>query len=103
MPPEEFTVSSHVPEKPKSASKSKSGSNVAPIRGAAPAVRDHVLDLPAPWQLHFGDLLPDARIAFRLAGPSDAPVVAVLGAFPRTASYAARRAGGPSSWVPGTE
>ena len=79
MPPEEFTVSSHVPEKPKSASKSKSGSNVAPIRSVAPAVRDHVLDLPAPWQLHYGDLLPDARIAFRLAGPSDAPVVAVLG------------------------
>ena len=33
----------------------------------------------APWRLHHGDELADARIAFRLAGPEDAPVIAVLG------------------------
>ena len=48
---------------------------------AAPsdAVRDGVLDLPRPWRLHYGDDLPQARIAYRLAGPVGAPVIAVLG------------------------
>ncbi len=40
---------------------------------------DETLSLPAPWRLHFGDSLVPARIAFRLVGPKDGPVVAVLG------------------------
>ncbi len=40
---------------------------------------DDVLRLPAPFNLHHGDVLPEARVAFRLEGPADAPVVAVLG------------------------
>jgi homoserine O-acetyltransferase len=32
-----------------------------------------------PHKLHYGDVLPDARVAFRLVGPEDAPVIAVLG------------------------
>src|SRR6202011_1311797 len=38
-----------------------------------------VLNLPASWRLHYGDPLPHPRVAFRLVGPADAPVVAVLG------------------------
>ena len=44
-----------------------------------PLVRDEVLGLPSPWRLHFGDDLSQAHIAFRLTGPSDAPVVVALG------------------------
>jgi homoserine O-acetyltransferase len=33
----------------------------------------------APFDLHYGDVLPDARIAFRLAGNEQGPVVVVLG------------------------
>ena len=40
---------------------------------------DDVLRLPVPLRLHYGDELPDARVAFRLVGPEDAPVIAVLG------------------------
>jgi len=40
---------------------------------------DDVLRLPVPLRLHYGDELPDARAAFRLVGPEDAPVIAVLG------------------------
>jgi homoserine O-acetyltransferase len=42
-------------------------------------VVDAVLPLPAAWRLHHGDTLPNPRIAFRLVGPPDAPVVAVMG------------------------
>lgn len=45
---------------------------------AAPP-EDAVVTLPAPWRLHYSDLLDDARMAYRLVGPPDAPVVAVLG------------------------
>lgn len=41
--------------------------------------RDEILNLPTPWVLHHGDELRSARIAFRLSGPSDAPIVAALG------------------------
>ena len=41
--------------------------------------RDETLSLPAPWRLHFGDLLAPANIAYRLAGPAAKPVVVVLG------------------------
>ena len=40
---------------------------------------DDVLRLPAPFALHYGDVLPEPRVAFRLVGPPDAPVIAVLG------------------------
>ena len=40
---------------------------------------DQWLALPPPFTLAFGDVLPDARVAFRLVGPPDAPVVAVFG------------------------
>jgi homoserine O-acetyltransferase len=39
---------------------------------------DETLSL-RPFDLHYGDSLPDARIAFRLAGNPSGPVVAVLG------------------------
>jgi homoserine O-acetyltransferase len=42
-------------------------------------VHDAVLPLPAPWRLHYGDVLANARIAFHLVGPEDAPVVVVVG------------------------
>ena len=32
-----------------------------------------------PFDLHYGDSLPDARMAFRLVGNEEGPVVAVLG------------------------
>src|SRR6202521_1695610 len=40
---------------------------------------DQTLRLPQPFTLHHGDVLPDPKVAFRLAGPDDAPVIAVLG------------------------
>lgn len=49
-----------------------------PVAGPS-TVLDSVLELPEPWRLHHGDSLPNPRIAFRLVGPSRAPVVAVLG------------------------
>jgi len=54
-------------------------SNPAERDDASAAVRDGVLHLPAPWRLHYGDELPEARIAYRLTGPEGAPVIAVLG------------------------
>ncbi len=40
---------------------------------------DETLRLRDPFVLHHGDVLPDAKVAFRLVGPKDAPVIAVLG------------------------
>ena len=40
---------------------------------------DDILRLPSPHALHYGDLLPDPRVAYRIVGPDDAPVIAVLG------------------------
>jgi len=40
---------------------------------------DQTLTLPVPFKLHYGDVLPDAKIAYRLIGPENAPVIAVLG------------------------
>jgi homoserine O-acetyltransferase len=54
-----------------------------------------VLDLPRPWRLHYGDDLPEARIAYRLAGPVGAPVIAVLGGI-----SAHRIVGGAEGWWP---
>lgn len=64
--------------------------------GAAP-IRDSCIDLPAPWRLHYGDALPDPRVAFRLVGPAEAPVVAVLGGI-----SAHRHLTGPQGWWPNT-
>ena len=87
---------SQIPEKPKPVAQTKSAANVTPIRSATdPLVRDEVLALPAPWRLHYGDELPDARIAFRLVGPADAPVVAVLGGI-----SAHRIVNGEEGWWP---
>jgi len=93
---EELPVPSQIPEKPKPVAQTKSAANVTPIRSATdPLVRDEVLALPAPWRLHYGDELADARIAFRLVGPADAPVVAVLGGI-----SAHRIVNGEEGWWP---
>ncbi len=44
-----------------------------------PLAHDEVIALPQPWRLHHGDVLENARLAFRLVGPEGAPLVAVLG------------------------
>ncbi len=40
---------------------------------------DQFLRLPQPFKLQHGDVLSDAKVAFRLVGPGEAPVIAVLG------------------------
>ena len=45
----------------------------------SPIQVDQTLGWPQGLTLHYGDVLPDARVAFRLVGPEDAPVIAVLG------------------------
>jgi homoserine O-acetyltransferase len=61
-----------------------------------PSLVDSVIGLPPTWHLHHGDALHDPRVAFRLVGPADAPVVAVLGGI-----SAHRRLAGPQGWWPG--
>ena len=86
----------------------KSPTKVADVRkpapdavrsGAAPGdpspVRDAVLPLPRAWRLHYGDELAGARIAYRLAGAEDAPVIAVMGGI-----SAHRIVGGADGWWP---
>jgi len=48
---------------------------------SAPAdcTRETVLELAQPFRLECGQILPAARVAIRLSGPENAPVVAVLG------------------------
>jgi len=72
-----------------------SGKSLEPSAGGSPAVIDGVLELPEPWRLHHGDLLEMPRVAFRLVGPTDAPVVAVLGGI-----SAHRFLVGPDGWWP---
>lgn len=87
---------SRIPEKPQARARSQSAGNVAPIRGGGePLVRDEVLALPRPWRLHYGDELPDPHVAFRLIGPADAPLVAVLGGI-----SAHRMVSGKEGWWP---
>ncbi len=50
-----------------------------PVAADAEHALDSTLMLPAPWQLHHGDMLDQPRVAYRLIGAKDAPVVAVLG------------------------
>jgi homoserine O-acetyltransferase len=42
-------------------------------------IHDDVLELPGSFKLHYGDQLPNGKVAFRLFGEPGAPVVAVLG------------------------
>jgi homoserine O-acetyltransferase/O-succinyltransferase len=58
-------------------------------------VRDTVIELPASWRLHHGDVLENPRVAYRLVGPRRAPVVAVLGGI-----SAHRHLTGPEGWWP---
>jgi homoserine O-acetyltransferase/O-succinyltransferase len=41
--------------------------------------REGVVQLPNPWRMHYGDELANPCVAFRIVGPEDAPVIAVLG------------------------
>ena len=50
--------------------------------GALPsdgAVTEGVLEIPGPWVLHHRGQLTGARIAWRLTGPTDAPLVCAMG------------------------
>ena len=47
--------------------------------GAAATVREGILELPGPIELHHGGALEGLRIAYRIAGAPGAPVVAALG------------------------
>ena len=49
------------------------------VAGKSHQVVDQTIGLPQPCTLYYGDVLPDAKVAFRLAGREDAPVIAVLG------------------------
>jgi homoserine O-acetyltransferase len=59
------------------------------------APRDAVLPLPRPFPLHYGDELADPRIAFRVVGPENAPLIAVLGGI-----SAHRIVSGAEGWWP---
>jgi homoserine O-acetyltransferase len=80
-----------------------SGRPIAPApavrsgEAVAEAVVDSVLELPQPWQLHYGDFLDSPRVAYRMVGPADAPVVAVLGGI-----SAHRVVGEAGGWWTGT-
>src|SRR3984893_12332875 len=65
------------------------------VAGGPSTVIHSVLDLPKDWRLHHGDALVNPRVAFRLAGPRDAPVVAGLGGI-----SAHRYLIGPEGWWP---
>ncbi|MEP6883183.1 MAG: homoserine O-succinyltransferase [Gammaproteobacteria bacterium] len=56
---------------------------------------DRTLSLAQPFTLHHGDVLPDAKVGFRLEGPEDAPVIAVLGGM-----SAHRMVAGGEGWWP---
>jgi homoserine O-acetyltransferase len=49
------------------------------VAGKSHQVVDQTIGLPQPCTLHYGDVLLDAKVAFRLVGREDAPVIAVLG------------------------
>jgi homoserine O-acetyltransferase len=79
---------------PNKAPAATQGQEFAPSSGEPP-VHDAALPLPNPWRLHYGDVLADARIAFRLVGPEDAPVVVVVGGI-----SAHRQIDGAPGWWP---
>jgi homoserine O-acetyltransferase len=49
------------------------------VREAAAVVREGVLEVPGPVTLYHGGRLHELRIAWRLVGPAQAPVVCALG------------------------
>ena len=55
----------------------------APSRSASASaglhVAEGVLRMPGPFQLHHGDMIQDPRIAWRIEGPAEGPVVVALG------------------------
>src|SRR5260370_40181039 len=63
----------------------------------SPIQVDQTLRLPQPHNLPYGDALPDAKVAFRLVGPDDAPVLAVLGGI--SARRVVARPGGDRGWA----
>lgn len=63
--------------------------------GGPNPVVDTIIELPSPWRLHHGDSLRSPCAAYRLVGPRDAPVVAVLGGI-----SAHRYLIGPEGWWP---
>jgi homoserine O-acetyltransferase len=65
---------------------------VAPAVVAIPG-RDGVVELPSPLLLHHGGQLTVPRIAWHLAGPAGAPVVAVLGGISAERVVAAEEGG----------
>ncbi|MEJ1960784.1 MAG: hypothetical protein WDO56_04265 [Gammaproteobacteria bacterium] len=69
----------------KSVSRSRSGSNQIHGRASAHAVQpdiiaeEGVLEMPGEMQLYHGGKVPGVRIAWRVVGPANAPVVCALG------------------------
>jgi homoserine O-acetyltransferase len=61
-------------------------------------VEEGVLTLATPLRLHFGDTLPRAQIAWRLAGAHGAPVVAALGGISAGRYVFGLRPGEPGWW-----
>jgi homoserine O-acetyltransferase len=51
----------------------------ANVTGSAVQVREGVLAIPGEIKLHFGGTLESVSIAWRLAGPANAPIVVALG------------------------
>ena len=53
--------------------------HLAPVPAPEMVVREGVLDVPGEVSLYHGGRLSGIRIAWRLAGPANAPVVCALG------------------------
>src|SRR6185437_2310826 len=55
------------------------GSHAPVLPAADPAVRDGILDIPGEMALYHGGRLSSVRVAWRMVGPANAPVVCALG------------------------
>jgi homoserine O-acetyltransferase len=53
--------------------------HLAPIAAPEMVVRDGILDVPGEVSLYHGGRLSNVRVAWRLVGPANAPVVCTLG------------------------
>jgi homoserine O-acetyltransferase len=49
------------------------------VGGTNAALTEGVLEVPEEWRLHHGGRLTGGRLAWRLTGPADAPVVCAMG------------------------